>query len=85
MLLDLKKAQVNTFLYFYVSLFAFYFSVNLLNGVFKKYTPGIYNNLFLLFVMSVLFALLAAHLTVPEDDRKKFKKAGLTTAAILAE
>lgn len=84
MLIDLKKIQANTIIYFYVSLFAFYFSVNLLNGLFKKYTPGIYNNLILLFVLSVAFAVLAAHLSVPTEE-KKFKKAGITTAAILAE
>lgn len=85
MLIDLKKIQANTIIYFYVSLFAFYFSVNLLNGLFKKYTPGIYNNLILLFVLSVAFAVLAAHLSVPTEEKKKFKKAGITTAAILAE
>lgn len=85
MIIDLKKVQLNTLLYFYVSLFAFYFSVNLLNGVFKKYAPGLYTNLVLLLVLSVAFALLAARLAVPEEDKKKLRKGGLTTATVLAE
>lgn len=85
MLIDLKNEKLNTLLYFYVSLFAFYFSVNLLNGLFKKYTPGIYNNLTLLLILSLVFAVTAAHLAVPETDRKKLRKAGLTTATVLAE
>jgi hypothetical protein len=85
MILDLKNEKLNTLLYFYVSLFAFYFSVNLLNGLFKKYTPGIYNNLTLLLILSLVFAMTAAHLAVPETDEKKLRKAGLATAAVIAE
>lgn len=80
-----KKFELKNVLGFYVSLFAFYFGINLLNGVFRKYTPGLYDNITLLTVLSIFFAVIASHFIADVPKEEEIARGGLATAAIIAD
>jgi hypothetical protein len=84
---DFKKFQLKNLLYFYVSLFAFYFSINLLNNIFRVYAPRLYDSTGMLLFLSLVFAIITSHWVLDDssEDEKKIRKAGLSSAVILAD